>query len=502
MKTIREYTSRLIPHLPKVTFALFILQPIVDVMSFWVVKLGVGNTVTLALRMLMLAVTVLIGFAVSEKKTVYYIAALISVFIGAGHIFAAWQFGYTNIFTDMTNYIRVLNMPWTTIALISCIKANRDCYGAIKSGILTCLLIIFSVQILAVATGTEPHTYKDGAGYIGWFSNTNSQSSILTVTAPVAIAWLYRRRGLKSPLFWFTLIGTFAAMYFFGTRLSYAGMIAMFFGLGGSIIIINPKDWNRAAAFLLAGVAVLALMPTSPMMKHQEQYYGVQTDRQENIDSMLDASTTDAPATDTTDTTSPDTETPETSAPVPPAEPTKEELILRLTPIYEFYAADFVEIFGAEQTIEMFDYTTDILKITATRPKKLIFAKLLMENSPPSSLFFGVELARFTVNGNIYDVENDLHGVYYLYGAVGLLAMLAFIFYFIFLIIRALCKDPKRYFSLDAASWGIALIMCLGHVYCTAGVLRRPSAAFYLAAIFAAVYYLTVLHDYESGSEV
>lgn len=488
-KTINNYRSAVIPHLPKITLSLFVLQPIMDVISFWVAELGVGNTATLMLRMLVLSATVLLGFFISENKKIYYITAAVCAVIGLGHAFAAWQFGYQNIVTDLTNYIRVLNMPLTAIALISALKANRDCYRAMKNGILYSLLFILGVQIVSVLTGTEPHTYMDGAGYIGWFSNTNSQSAILTVASPVASAWMYRKKGLKSPLFWITLVGSCISMYFFGTRLCYAGIAAVCFGLGGSVIVIRPSDWRRACAFLAVGILAVGVMPYSPMVKHQSQYYSFQDERQENINNMLETAVPD----DTDDSDGEKDKTPEQLS--------KEELIRRLTPVYEFYAADFVEIFGAEQTIEIFDYTTDILKITATRPKKLIFAQLLMENSPPSSLFFGVELARFTVNGNIYDVENDLHGVYYLYGVVGLSAMLAFIGYFLCLIARALLSDPKKYFTLDAASWGIALIMCLGHVYCTAGVLRRPGAAFYLAAIFAAVYYLTKIKDYCSDTE-
>lgn len=168
----------------------------------------------------------------------------------------------------------------------------------------------------------------------------------------------------------------------------------------------------------------------------------------------------------------------------------KEAWIEALTPIYSFYAPDFVELFGARKTIEMYNYAWNIKTITALRPKKLQFARLLMNDSPLSARFFGLELSRFTINGNIYDVENDLHGIYFLYGLAGLIVMLAFLLYFIGLILWALFKNAKFYFTLDAASCGIALIMCLIHVYCTAGVLRRPNASFYLSAILASIYYL------------
>ena len=119
-----------------------------------------------------------------------------------------------------------------------------------------------------------------------------------------------------------------------------------------------------------------------------------------------------------------------------------------------------------------------------------------MEHSPTSARLFGVELDRFTVNGNIYDVENDLHGIYFLYGYAGLAAMLAFLGYFLLLIVRALVRDAKKYFTWDAAAWGIALCMCFAHVYNTAGVLRRPNASIYLSVVLAAVYYLVKIKTY------
>ena len=215
------------------------------------------------------------------------------------------------------------------------------------------------------------------------------------------------------------------------------------------------------------------------MVRHQGIYESVQAGRQESINEMLED------------------EMPE---PLDEADLSEEELASRkaewiqvITPVYELYAPDFVELFGPEKTIEMFDYSMDIHQITALRPKKLQFGWLLMDQSPLSARFFGVELDRFTINGNIYDVENDLHGIYFLYGWVGLASMLAFLGYFLFLIIRALVQNAKRYFTLEAAGWGIALLTCLAHVYCTAGVLRRPNASFYLAAVLAAVYYLVRL---------
>lgn len=476
MRNSHKKTDWLRAHTARLVLLLILLQPLMDILSFWLDRLGISNAPTLLLRLLVLAGMMLAGFLLSDRKKIYWIAAGISLFVGVGHVFACIQAGYHAPIQDLTNYIRVLQMPWTAICLITFLRQGDAVYVSMKKGLTAALFIILAVEILASLTGTEPHTYMDGKGYIGWFNNTNSQSAILTMLVPVAMAWLYGRNGFRSPLFWLAALGGFTAMYFLGTRLCFLGIVASSFGLAVSIVLIRLADWKRALVFLLTPLIFLGCMPWSPMVQHQKIYEEVQSDRQASIDQTM------------VDSTLPPLN--ESEASEAELSQRKEAWIEALTPIYSFYAPDFVELFGARKTIEMYNYAWNIKTITALRPKKLQFARLLMNDSPLSARFFGLELSRFTINGNIYDVENDLHGIYFLYGLAGLIVMLAFLLYFIGLILWALFKNAKFYFTLDAASCGIALIMCLIHVYCTAGVLRRPNASFYLSAILASIYYL------------
>lgn len=482
MKT--DFRQNLIDKLPLLAFLLFALQIPMDVLSFWMGKMGMSNLITLALRMGMLGVTLLAGFLATRNKKVWWITAGVLGMITVGHLWAVYDYGCASIFTDVTNLIRVVQMPLLAICLICFIKENERCYDAMKWGLAVCLWLTFVVQILAVVTGTEPHTYKDGTGYIGWFNNTNSQSSNLSMLAPITIALALKKWSMKGWQFWATLICSAVSMFFLSTRLAYLGLVVTMAGLGVSLLILNWKDWKRALVFFLIAVLFLGLIPVSPMVTHQNAYESVQVNRQEGIDESMKE--TEPPAEEgTTEATEP---------------PTEEELLAqkieKLRWIYEFYIPDFVEIFGLERTMEMFNYTSNIYELTMLRPKKLKFAQMLMDDSPFSAQLFGVELSRFTVGNNIYDVENDLHGIYYLYGLVGLVAMVAFLLYFIGLIVWAVLKKFTRYFTWDAAGWGIAFVLVLPHIYCTAGVLRRPSASIYLSAALAAIYYLVKLKRY------
>lgn len=497
MKQKTDLRGNLTAKLPLFVFCLFVLQPLMDVLSYWVGRMGMSNGPTLVLRMCVLGVTVVLGFCVSHRKRIYFVAAGIMAAIGLGHILAVLQYGGQNLFSDLTNMIRCLQMPVTVLCLITFFRENEDSYEAMKKGAVACLVIILAVEVLSVATGTELHTYVlDERGYIGWFSNTNSQSAILSMLCPVAVAWMYEMKGLKNPLFWVFTLGSFAAMYFLGPRLSYLGLMAAGGGLGLSIILIRPADWKRSLAFFGMCALFLAVIYQSPMFVHQQEYNDFQAERQEWIKHDTEDKIPPSPPPKAPDD-DPMTEEEKKQE----EEEWKKATIEGLTPTYEIYVPDFVEIFGAERTIEMFDYTTDVYKLTAARAKKLMFAEMLMENSPLLTHLFGIELARFTVNGNVYDVENDFHGIYYLYGWVGLGALLVFLGYFVFLILWALFKNFRRYFTLEAAALGIAFVMCMIHVYCTAGVLRRPNASFYLSAVLAAIYYLVRIRKYDAPAE-
>ena len=479
---ISTLRTKLSKKLPLFVYLLFVLQILMDVLSFWMAELGMGNTLTLLLRLAVFGLTLLLGFSLSRRKRIYWFAAAVMLFIAAGHIFAIRQYGCTDLVGDLTNFVRVIQMPVLVLCLITFLRENEDCYPAMKWGMLSCLLLILLVQVLAVLTGTEPHTYHDGSGYIGWFNNTNSQSSNLTMLAPVAIAWVYHKRGFKSPLFWVTMLGSFVAMFFLGTRLAYLGLGATGLGLGLSLIIIDRRQWKKALVFFAIVAVFAGLIPLSPMVRHQKTYEDFQAQRQASINNSLNFE--DLPSMW------------ETGISEEERAARKAIWLEALTPIYEFYVPDFVEMFGAEKTIEMYNYSYNIYTITSTRPKKLQFARLLMDDSPASARLFGLELSRFTVGENIYDVENDFHGIYFLYGYAGLAAMLLFLLYFVWLILRALLKNAKRYFTWDAAAWGIAFLMVLPHIYCTAGVLRRPSASIYLSAALAAIYYLVKIRKY------
>ena len=75
--------------------------------------------------------------------------------------------------------------------------------------------------------------------------------------------------------------------------------------------------------------------------------------------------------------------------------------------------------------------------------------------------------------------------------------MIGFLAYFVYLILWALKKDAKKYFSPAAGAFGISLCIAVVNAYFTAGVLRRPNSSFYLSVILAVIFYLVCIKKYD-----
>ena len=484
---------------------LIIVQPVMDVVSYWLTEFEISNAPTLLLRMGVLVLAVLCAFIISDRKYIYYIAAAVMAAIYAGHAFACYQAGVVNIVDDFANYVRVVQMPLLVMVFITFMRRNDKAFDYIQLGASVALLFMFAIEIISTITGTDPHTYSDGSGIIGWFFNTNSQSNNLSMLAPVLLIWQLNWKKRRPVLVIASAIVCCLSMYLFATRLAYLGLMATTVGLGVMIFFLRKKEWKIGVVFIALAIVFAALLPVSPTMKHLNLSNKAQDDRQHMLDAALSDKRDDIDSLinklpgaeeegeESVESGKEEEEEEEDKI----TEDEKKLLVEQLTPIYEKYVGDFVKRFGAEETMEMYNYTLDVRTFASLRAKKLMFAEMLMQDSPASAKLFGVEISRFYFEGTIYDVENDFHGIYFLYGWIGFAAYMLFMAYFAFIIVKALIKNFKKYFTLDAVAYGVSLIVCLVHCYNTAGVLRRPNSSVYLSVVLAVIYYLIYIRNYD-----
>lgn len=460
--------------LPKFLLILCIIQPVLDAASFWLDRLGLSNAPTTAIRFLMLALVVAVGFVISDRKRHYLLLAAILGALTAGHIYACAQWGYGAPVADLANTLRIYQLPLMTLSFVTMVRTEPQCIESVKKGFLICLLLCAGIELISVITNTNPYTYRDQktVGICGWFYFANSQSAILTMLVPVSMCFILEKTKKTLPFVFVTVIG-FGVLYFFATRLAFAALIGTGFGLVICLIMLKKQlpIKKPILVLLICTVVALAAIPLSPMVKNDTLVARNKILKQQDIDTMVAA---------------------DKEAAMELGLEGEALQLAGLTSAYDKYLAGLSGHFGLERTAELYDCSTDAGDIADVRRARLNFCKLLLEDQPGLSFWFGMEREDMSHDGITYDVENDFHGIFYLCGAVGLALMIAFLGWFLIRILLALVRDFKHVFSLQAVGCGMALLCCLVHAYCTAGVLRRPNVTFYLAVLLAVSYGLTM----------
>ena len=387
--------TRLRAFLPQIMLVLCLIQPFLDILSFWQDELGLSNGLTTVLRFAMLALVMLLGFILSERKRYYFALAGILALLAAGHVAACLQWGFTSLTADLANTLRIYQLPMMTLAFVTFVRCNRDCLSQIRKGFFWCLMICAAVEVISVVTGTNPYTYENKSiGILGWFYFANSQSAILGMLVPVALAWVIE---IDSKRLWPTLVVSvvgLGVLYFFATRLAYMSMVAAGFGLAISLLVLwktEKLDVKKpVAVLLLCTVIGLAGYPVSPMYKNNVLVERNKVLKQQNI---LEKVAADEAAA---------------------LEKGLEGLALeeaRLVSAYEEYLAGPTGAFGISRVAALYNYSTDATDVADDRLERLNFCRLLLEDQPGLSFWFGMEREDMSHDGITYDVENDFHGI-------------------------------------------------------------------------------------------
>lgn len=467
--------------LPTVLTALCVAQPVLDVLSYWLQALGCDNTITYSLRMLLLVATIILAFSLSDRKSIYWIAAAVCAVLAGCHVYACIQaseitgvtISFSSVLVDLANFVRVIQLPLFTLAFITFLKHCSTGYEAIERGFLINFVLIALVELISAITGTNPYTYPNKSiGLVGWFYFANSQSAILSMLVPLVLCMTMRRgKALRTAAT--ALIG-FAMLYLFATRLAYLAIFVIAIGTIFTWGVTKKLDRKSAVILLVCTALCAAGFRISPMYRNQAAVAANAVKKQETIDRLVRQG--------------------------------KDEFgdsgCEYLTYAYDEYVGGLVDRYGLERVVDIFHASTNVSDITNDRTIKLNYCRLMLDELPVSSKLFGIDYNAMTYDGYCYDVENDFHGILYLYGYVGLLCLIIFLLYFFWLILRALLTNAKKYFTVEAGACGIALCMGLIHAYATAGMLRRPNATFYLSVVLALIWYLIHIRHYEDPKEL
>lgn len=114
VQLLERCRSVLKKHLAVCIFILFAAQPAMDVLSFWLEKLGMSTAPSLLLRMLVLAATALAGYILSDRRKYYWYLAAVCAGFFVLHMAGCFIAGYVSPIADFTNYVRVIQIPLFT----------------------------------------------------------------------------------------------------------------------------------------------------------------------------------------------------------------------------------------------------------------------------------------------------------------------------------------------------------------------------------------------------
>ena len=178
----------------KFVFALLIMQPILDILSFFVAENSL-NIVTTLLRMLIFGVVTAYAFIVSDNKKYYFIMAGVLIIFFICHMIACISEGYISLYEDIAMYIRTIQVPVYALAFITFFRKSESLKEKVGEAFWINYVIITASIILSYIVGKPEYTYYTGYGIKGWFYTGNAQSCILSVMAPLALCYAYRKKN-------------------------------------------------------------------------------------------------------------------------------------------------------------------------------------------------------------------------------------------------------------------------------------------------------------------
>lgn len=441
-----QLNNRRVPDAEVWISLLCLAQPILDILSYWFGKLPHGSAISLGLRMAVLAMTILFTWLYAEQKKLMLLLLSVLAVFWIGHAANCFALGYRDPVSDFVNYARTAQIPVMTVCLIVLLKRAKEPLTLLEKLLTATLYFIAAITLLAVSTGTTVFSYpRWKVGYSGWFGWTNSQSAIYGVLTVLSVFPALLRRGWIQAAIR-SAVG-FSLLFFLGTRLAFGEIFAIAAASVAAMLITHCFDWRSAAAVLAFACICAVSYPKSPMAMNQKLFADSVAQQQKTADDS--ALTTDA--------------------------------------LYEKYMSAMVDRFGVDEVKQVYQNSRDISLIGDVRLYKINYCKMVMRQLPTTSRLFGFELAETRHQNSIFDVENDFHGIYFLYGIIGLALLLG---YLIFYASKALtgffrsALDEKKMW-LFAAS--VSSFILIANSYFSASVLRRPNASFYLSLSLAIV---------------
>lgn len=510
MQKIKDFLT---DKLSGILLGLLVIQPALDVLSYFAGQYGL-TAITTLMRFGLLGLVVLLGFLLTDKKRIYLIpCAAIAAFWGA-HMLNCFRIGYTSPVQDTANLLRQLIFPLYALTFITALNGRPHLRKTFYLGALIAFLEIILFTALPWLLGQRIYTYESlYLGVMGWFLIPNAQSSIIVLCTPMAIFAAYRIG--KYPVYLLSVLMPIALMFVTGTKLAF---YSIFIICGAYIFLFALQLGKKSLRYALPLLALLVLSAAfkgqSPMaVRDSMSAYS------QNIYSNMIADSLSNTGTDqaTLNAIRSDDDGPSLKLQL-------ENVRRRVMPIYSdtgvygFRTKDLNARFGVYNVMEIFDYSGSSAVLSNLRTLRLNYAKLIWQEKDTLTHFLGIEYSDFLLADNIYDLENDFPSIFYTTGYLGFALYLSFFVLFFYHIFRAFAgsiqqaarleresaKVPRiflwprifwqglrQFMTIETGTVGVCFLLAIGAAQISGYVLRRPNVAIYAAIAAACLYSIT-----------
>ena len=459
---------------------LIVIQPLLDVLAFWT-KSPDGTLAGYIRLAIMLLLPLYLLFTLKEKKRFILSMAAIAL-VCLLHILNCMRVGYVSMAFDISYAAKTAQMPILAVCFMHCIR-NEQTRNQAYWGLFFAAAITAASIALSWLTGTSNVTYGVGLGISGWVIDDNRCANSVIVVTLAAFSVFCAVKSDK--LLVNILVPALALLVLLsnGTKACYLAVYVIFTGF--ALFLIAEKFLKRTElkkpvviTLLVLSLLAVVLTPLTPMYKVRFAQTSFAEQNQGEVESKLQALGYDIDAL---------TDEEKLSDPV-------------VRQVYEDYyrkmlwciMPNMFDRFTLDEIVQKYDYTTDAQTLIDVRQIKSTYAALMWDHSDLLTHLFGIDVSDIWLTGSC-DLENDWPAIYYYYGIVGFGAYMAFLLYFVVLIIRRLLRNFKTAFTADNFILLITFALLVGLAQFSGSVLRRPNVSVYMSLVLGLIYYQTVV---------
>lgn len=462
--------------------ALLLIQPLLDVLSYFMQGAG-ATVITTGLRLLMLLAVCAYAFSISSKKHIHLTFYGIIAGFWVLHAINAWRIGYADPVGDAAEYLKLVQFPLWTLAFITFFHKREDLNQRVIGILAANFGIILLVIGLSFLAGKPVYTYdypeRDmQIGILGWFGVANAQSAIVAILISPLLLWALGKKKLL--IFSASCLAGFGLLYFTGTRLTYYSAIlaaAVFLG----IILIERRQFLFCLPLLAVLVLLVACRGISPMAERQSRTAGSYAIFQEKADNIMGE---------------------DKDFVYREGQEFPEEIREKVRRVYEdvygqpgLYGVpllgDLIDRFGVEAVMEQYSYATNPETLYNSRTKKLTALRMVWQEQDFLTRLVGFEYSKATLGGNNYDAENDIPALLYYNGYLGAGMYLLFAAYFVLAALLALLRnlgDYRDFITGELVAAAMMFALALGSAQFSGQVLRKPNVTVYFSVAAALLY--------------